>query len=508
MALHEASRCLAIALFLSPILCRAQSHFAHCDEALKQSVDAKSLSTNDEERRLAMMESLVEDFHVLIDEAKNPKSQIPKGYFTTCFNNKKTAWDYLTKLASDVTRGKLRYKLALAHLAEYQGDFEQAYERYSDVLQTDSSNYSVRWAAFANWHSMMAQKMQSRPLSTFTHVDIDRMTKELNALTEPLIDSPTAPKPYKIEALRKRARFMQYGLKSYVRAQQDWNKLLTFDATDKEALQAVAAYHDQRNDLAETRKSLEELGKVDPKNVTAVRRSLEIALQEEDYNGVRVNAKQALKRFPKDLQIKAMLAAALAKTGESEEALKITRAVLKAQPKLELARETQADILEAKGRKLAAKKLYGQALALYDQSLKLKPKNEKLRTDMALLLYDYRKDSNFQPAAPSRVDMNAALKILKPVLAQSAVDPNVLEAGISVAAKSSSPRTAAAWCDRHDREFGALPSIDLVIDCSTGYKAAGQKTKAESLLQGALKNPKYHRGSKRIGQALNGLVVQ
>jgi hypothetical protein len=121
---------------------------------------------------------------------------------------------------------------------------------------------------------------------------------------------------------------------------------------------------------------------------------------------------------------------------------------------------------------------------------------------MALLIYDYRKSENFQPIEASKKDLDHTLDLLDPLLKQPYVSQGTLQVYVAAAARSSKPHRGSAACDRYERDYGSLPDVDFVLDCASSHRDAGKDIKARTLLENALKFPRYKAGSERLFDAL------
>lgn len=500
IALRATSLVVALCVHETPAY--AAAPFPFCDsEKIRKELNAAKDPLSDE-IRFREMDRIVQEMTLLKNQTAS--SEAPSGFIRNCFQRKNEAMVAHIGYASGSTQAKFDFHFIVGQYFSVTGHAKDAFDHFSRAAQIKPEDYSSQVKSYELWSRMFSEKLDVmlRSKQNISQKELDEMLSEMNRILGPLLQNPKAPVPYKVAVYAQRAEYMKI-LNRAPEAVADWKNILSISPSDPKALEELANFELGRNRRADARKYLEKLAPLKPTNAAVQKQLIELQLDSESYGEALTTASQAAKKIPGDLEIRALLAQALAENGRLADAEALHKKTAAAAPKNALVRRASATLHTLKADGWLNEKLPGKALAEYQAALALNPADRKLRMKMATLLFKQRQAANFQPAQASRQDMDQARKLMDPVVDEKFVEPATLEMYVNVSAHSSDLAAGAKACDRYKADFGSFGTVGLVIDCAGAYKAASKPETARRTLEDALADPRFKGTTSRIAGALS-----
>lgn len=498
-----------LAVFMNALTATATStapaEFAFCDMGQVSREQETAKAKLSDETRFHEMERLYNEIGVLMN-ASRKVGAVPAGFIKNCLDKKKDAFKIHGASCGPTAVGKFPYHFIIGKYLEQQGNTKEAFDHFARASQADPKDYTAPYRAYQLLVDLQSQRlaMAEKNPGGLTQRDVDDAVKEINGYLTKIIENPKAPASLRIDVFQTRARSLEL-MGREAAAVTDWKNVLDLDPKNTMALGRLAAFELFRGRKAEARKYLELLAPAAMKNPDLQKNLIEIQLDAEDFGSALKTAESAHAKMPQDTEITALYARALGANEQLKEAAKLSAESLKANPKSKIVKQSAAYLHLLQGEKWAADKLPGQALSEFQEALALDPADMKLRTRMAILIFEQRQAMGFKPDAPTKIDLDQTVKLLEPLLKKDYIEQRTVEVMVSAAAKSNKPAAGAPACERYTQDFGSYPTIGLVLDCALNYKAASQMPKARKTLEDALGDSRFRGKTNSIASALTSL---
>lgn len=490
-----------VALASTPV--RAQSNtvnpnttFANC-----QNIEREQQQTNvvlAKDKRLLEMENLTTDLRKLDDEMRLPRgvSPYPKAFLKTCFDKKFQFLNAHQENANESTRDSAAFAKVFATISminakrstgkEQIQNYQDAYTLFGKVVAKDPTDWSAKVDRFNTYLDLFSIKGQYKEFQKIQASKLDEFLKTLQKLLDDVVNDKNVPNSAKIQIYTDRAMHTKTLMLKNNESIEDFKKILTLDPNNMFAINELALYYHNQNLFTESVKYFEKGLALRPDSKQIAELYFNALLNVKDYQKLQLKSAEVMARFPKSSLIRSRVARAQLELNLLPQAQANNSLALKLDPKDAVTRATQSLILERQADELIEKALLSNAIQTYEAAYQFDSHRTILRKKIALVIYRYRKEKDFLPAAPAKVEMKQIVDLLYASRKMPELHQDGLEILIEAASRSGQPPKVIGACEAYEENFSVITAPRLLRLCGEAYLTKNNHAKAVDMLEHAL----------------------